>query len=189
MKGQMVTKVIAGTMIALSLWGCGETQPSGQEPAASTAQESTEPMESMEPSASSAKAGAEKADGGHHGHGGHDHGVMEPFVIPEGEPVPTVALAVKADPVAGWNVKVDADNFTFAPEELETPGDWNAGHAHLYLNGKKVARLYGPWFHLTGVEPGEHLLRVTLNTNDHRDLKAGEVLVEASTEFTVPEAE
>ena len=178
---------IAGLMIALSLWGCGESpQPETDQsasPSASASQESAEPMpvESHE----GHHEAAVKARGGH---GAHDHGAMQPFVIPEGEPVPTVTLAVQPDLVSGWNVKVATNNFRFAPEELENPGDWNAGHAHLYLDGKKVARLYGSWFHLTGLEPGIRQLRVTLNTNDHRDLKAGDVVVEAIAEFTVPES-
>lgn len=177
MERQGAMKAIAGALIALSLWGCGEAPPASEKSETPTAQESSEPMESMEPK-------AEKES--HHGHGGHDHGAMEPFVIPDGEPVPTVELTVKPDPVAGWNVQVQTENFRFAPEELDSPGDWNAGHAHLYLGDKKVARLYGPWFHLTGVEPGDHQLRVTLNTNDHKDLKAGDGVVEAIAQFTVP---
>ena len=176
MTRQVGMQVIAGVLISLSLLGCGEAPPSSETAASPTAQESSEPMESTEP----------KADGhGHGSHSGHSHS-MEPFVIPEGDPVPTVDLVVKSDPMAGWNVQVKAENFTFAPEELNNPGDWNAGHAHLYLDGKKVARLYGPWFHLTGVKPGERELRVTLNTNDHKDLKAGDQMVEAIAKFTVP---
>ena len=50
------------------------------------------------------------------------------------------------------------------------------GHAHLYLDGAKVARVYGEWYHLPKLE-GEHKLRVTLNTNDHQDYTvAGEVV-------------
>ena len=201
-------RAIAGVMIAFSLWGCGESNPEtaieqgGQE---AEALAETRPAESHEGELVGDKAHSagehDHGDQGHsdqghgdhddhgdHAHGGHDHGAMEPFVIPEGELVPTVTLAVEPDPVAGWNVQVTTENFRFAPEELEVPGDWNAGHAHLYLDGKKVARLYGPWFHLTGVEPGDRTLRVTLNTNDHRDLKVGEGVVEATTEFTVPES-
>ncbi|MEM9246907.1 MAG: hypothetical protein AAGA67_14370 [Cyanobacteria bacterium P01_F01_bin.153] len=178
-------------VLALGLLGCGEA-PQSSENTASAAQESPQLKESSEPMESSelmesSEPGAKGASAhGSHGHGAHDHGAMEPFVVPEGEATPTVELTVKPDPVAGWNVQVAAENFEFAPDELETPGDWNAGHAHLYLNDTKVARLYGSWFHLTGVEPGDHTLRVTLNTNDHRDLKVDGEIVEAIVKFTVP---
>ena len=186
-------RAIAGVMIAFSLWGCGaenqETAPEqGRQPEVSAEPMSAENHEGQAVAEVAHSQEPHDQDHSHGGHGSHDHGAMEPFVVPEGEPVPTVSLAVEPDPVAGWNVQVTAKNFRFAPEELETPGDWNAGHAHLYLDGKKVARLYGPWFHLTGVEPGDRTLRVTLNTNDHRDLKAGNEVVEATTEFTVPES-
>ena len=50
------------------------------------------------------------------------------------------------------------------------------GHAHLYLDGQKIARVYGEWYHLPKLE-GDHELRVTLNTNDHQDYAVkGEVV-------------
>jgi len=44
------------------------------------------------------------------------------------------------------------------------------GHAHLYIDGKKVTRLYGEWYHIPSLSPGTHKITVTLNANSHEDL-------------------
>jgi hypothetical protein len=64
------------------------------------------------------------------------------------------------------------------------PGE---GHAHLYIDNVKRARLYGTWFHLEDLEPGKHIIRVTLNANNHSALIAKQRLVEASIRIIQPE--
>ena len=96
-------------------------------------------------------------------HAQHDHSQT---VEAEG-PAPTLMIHVTKDPVAGWNLHVMTTNFVFAPERSgasHVPGE---GHAHLYANGTKIARLYGPWFHIDSLPAGEVEIEVTLNTNDH----------------------
>jgi hypothetical protein len=117
------------------------------------------------------------------GHGAHDHGR---FDIPAGQPLPQVAIAVRPDPMKGWNVQIQVQNFQFAPEQIDRPGAWNAGHAHLYVNGRKLTRIYGPWYYLDGLPRGNHQILVTLNTNGHQDLYANGRRIEASTTVSVP---
>jgi hypothetical protein len=74
------------------------------------------------------------------------------------------------DSVGGWNIHLRTKNFRFAPENVNghpVPGE---GHAHLYVDGEKVARLNGPWFHLGSLSPGRHTIQVTLNANNHASL-------------------
>lgn len=98
----------------------------------------------------------------------HVHKKVE---IPAGQPVPAVSLVVRPDAMSGWNLEMRVRNFTFAPDRINTKStSVNEGHAHLYVNGKKVARLYGPWYHLPNLPPGANRITVTLNTNDHGDL-------------------
>jgi hypothetical protein len=117
------------------------------------------------------------------GHGAHDHGR---FDIPAGQPLPQVAIAVHPDPMKGWNVQIQVQNFQFAPEQIDRPGAWNAGHAHLYINGRKLTRIYGSWYYLEGLPRGNHQILVTLNTNSHQDLYANGRRIEASTTISVP---
>ena len=87
--------------------------------------------------------------------------------IADSTAVPTIELEVKNDKLAGWNVHIKTTHFTFTPEKFgskHTPGE---GHAHLYVNGEKRARIYAPWYHVPAMRPGTHTLRVTLNANTH----------------------
>lgn len=61
------------------------------------------------------------------------------------------------------------ENFTFTSENINKMIDKPEGHAHVYVDGKKVSRIYGPWFHLTGLTPGAHTVQVSLNANDHKE--------------------
>jgi zinc transporter ZupT len=97
----------------------------------------------------------------------HHHHAIQPVEIPKGIPVPTVSLHVYKDSESGWNLYVQTTNFQFAPEHVNAPGKIGEGHVHLYVDGVKVARLYGPWYHLNPLSPGTHEIRVELNTNQH----------------------
>jgi hypothetical protein len=43
----------------------------------------------------------------------------------------------------------------------------HTGHAHLYVDGVKIARLYGPYFHIPDLPVGDHEISVNLSSNDH----------------------
>ena len=109
--------------------------------------------------------------------------------IPDGAPVPSAAIELEADPVDGFNLFLATANFTFTPGAVNGEPAANEGHAHLYLNGRKTARLYAPWRHLSGslFREGVNRLEVVLNANDHTTWGLGgepigdEVLVYAQT--------
>ncbi len=98
------------------------------------------------------------------GHSDTHHGPMEVT-----ENIPSVKLVVHEDPMSGWNLEIITTNFAFAPEGASKDHVPGKGHAHLYLNGHKMTRLYSNWFHVPELDPGEHTLMVTLNSNNHRD--------------------
>ena len=98
---------------------------------------------------------------------GHHHRTKE---ISEGQPVPDVDLIVHQDPVNGWNLEIQLDNFAFAPESINETSQPNEGHAHLHINGEKVTRIYGNWYHLPELPTGSNELSIYLNTNNHEYL-------------------
>ncbi|MBW4419770.1 MAG: hypothetical protein KME13_11140 [Myxacorys californica WJT36-NPBG1] len=112
----------------------------------------------------------------------HAHGKLE---IPTGSAVPAVDLKVAPDPMGGWNVQVKAENFRFAPEQVNQTSSVNEGHAHLYVNGKKLTRLYGAWYYLDKLPTGPHSVTVTLNTNRHEELFHNGKRIEATERFIV----
>ncbi len=115
-------------------------------------------------------------DSNGNGMDGHTHG--EPIEVPPGVPVPSVDIAVTEDPKAGWNLRVSTADFAFAPQNASRENRWGEGHAHLYIDDEKIGRLYGEWFHISGLEAGTHTVRVTLNANDHSDISHDGQLVE-----------
>lgn len=104
-------------------------------------------------------------DGGHeHHHGDDESGGREAV-----DGSPSVDLEVIADAAgSGWNVKAEVSDFTLAPESASTDHVDGEGHMHLFVDGDKVARLYGEWYHVPNLSAGEHEISVELSTNDHQ---------------------
>lgn len=109
-------------------------------------------------------------------HAEMDHGILD---ISEEKFVPTIKefTAVK-DPMSGWNIYVAVSNFRFAPEHASQPHRAGEGHAHLYINGSKIARIYGNWFHIPELIKDKNEIKVTLNSNDHQTLTNGHYVIE-----------
>jgi len=99
-------------------------------------------------------------------HEGHIHETQD--VEAEGAPE-IVDFRVEKDASSGWNVFVTTQNFEFTPENVNQPHVAGQGHAHLYINGSKLARLYGPAYHIESLPFGPHELRVVLETNEHHE--------------------
>lgn len=110
-----------------------------------------------------------------HNHHHHEHATIE---ITEGQPIPTVDLIVHEDPVKGWNLEVKVTNFRFAPENLTQASTPTEGHAHLYINGEKITRLYGNWYYLGELKPGQNEITVNLNANGHESLMYNGQMIE-----------
>lgn len=104
----------------------------------------------------------------------HMHSTMDP-VEANSDPLPTVTLTVTPDPVSGFNVHADVEHLVWAPEKAGLDHVDGEGHAHVYVDGDKVARIYGEWYHLTGLTPGTHEVTVSLNANTHAPYAVGGV--------------
>jgi hypothetical protein len=98
------------------------------------------------------------------------HREEDTLEVPEGKAVPSVILVVHPDARKGWNLELKVSNFKFAPEHVNQEANYTEGHAHLYINDKKVTRLYGNWYYLQSLEPGQNKITVTLNANNHHTL-------------------
>jgi hypothetical protein len=118
-----------------------------------------------------------------HGGTAMQHGRME---VGDAAAPPVVTLVVHKDSKTGWNLQVRAENFRFAPEHASTVHVAGEGHAHLFIDGKKVTRLYGEWYYLPALPPGVHKITVTLNANSHEDLTVKGKVVSDTTEVRVP---
>lgn len=96
----------------------------------------------------------------------HDYA---PIQVPEGVPVPQLALQFHRDAMSGVNLHLQLKDFALAPPEREELAGLLNGHAHLYVNGKKIQRVYGRDLHLPAelFKPGVNLVLVSLNAHSH----------------------
>jgi ribosomal protein L31 len=117
---------------------------------------------------------------------GHSHGNSELF---ESETPPTIDISISEDPKSGWNLFADVGDFTFSAENVGGAAVDGEGHLHLSIDGARVTRLYGPWWHISGLEAGDHEITVEVSANDHSAYGAGGEPVIASTTLTVTEAQ
>lgn len=99
---------------------------------------------------------------------------------------PEVGLTVRPDSEDGWNLQLAVANFRFTPDSTGGAALPGAGHAHLELDGHKLARVYGPWFHLPAaqVPEGAHTLTVRLYADDHTAWAVAGKPVETSVPLT-----
>ncbi len=103
----------------------------------------------------------------------HKHGLYEV----EAEVAPTVKVLADEDELGGWNVKIVTENFEFAPQDVNEASEAGTGHAHIWVDGEKIGRVYSNYYHLGSLGDGEHEITVTLNTNMHMDYAVdGEVV-------------
>ncbi|WP_234318354.1 cupredoxin domain-containing protein [Streptomyces sp. NRRL S-244] len=106
------------------------------------------------------------------------------------EGAPEVRLAARPDSEDGWNLQLTVKNFRFTPDSTGGAALPGAGHAHLELDGRKLARLYGPWFHLPAaqVPEGTHTLTVRLYADDHTAWAVAGKAVEGTLQLTATAA-
>ena len=116
-----------------------------------------------------------------HGDGGHHASTIEAVTT-----MP-VALKVTADQISGANVQILTEGFTWAPENANGAHVEGEGHAHIYVDGVKISRVYTPWHHLGNLTPGEHEIRVTLKANSHQEYTIGGTKVGAVTQYSYQE--
>jgi len=91
--------------------------------------------------------------------------------LPEHMPAPELDVELTATATGGIAVRLITTNYRFvnycaANDETQSVAE---GHAHLYLDGRKLQSLYAPYAEIEAPPPGEHSLSVSLNVlPDHR---------------------
>lgn len=100
-----------------------------------------------------------------------------------------VSIAITAEPDAhgGVDVQIAAEGFQFAPDSVDQPHTPGAGHAHIYVDGVKLGRVFESDYHIDPLSPGQHEIKVSLNTNDHSELVYDGSKVESTATVTVPD--
>lgn len=93
---------------------------------------------------------------------------QEAIEIPETYTVPTITGSVMKDLSGTWLLEIQTEHFNFTPKKIGSENiSYNEGHAHLYVNGNKINRIYGNYYNLDYLKPGTYHIKVTLNGNNH----------------------
>lgn len=86
---------------------------------------------------------------------------------------PTLALMLKDGDAGGFVLMLDTTRFRFAKEHADGPHVTGEGHAHLYVDGKKIGRVYAPRYELKPLAAGVHEIEVGLYSNNHMAYSVG----------------
>lgn len=109
----------------------------------------------------------------HSRHFNHEHSESHSLIEVNPLLVPEVSVHAIEDEKSGWNLVVETSNFTFTPENTNRRTVMNEGHAHIFVNGDKLGRLYGNYYHLSDFPPGEYEITVSLTSNEHSTFAVG----------------
>ena len=108
----------------------------------------------------------------------HEHKMVQ---MPENVLLPTLDLKLTRDKKSGFNLEIVTSNFELEPPERGGfhPPHILEGHAHIFINGKKIYRAYGRFMHLPAelFSPGINQVMVSLNDHDHNTWSKGNRMV------------
>jgi hypothetical protein len=106
--------------------------------------------------------------------------------LPTDQPEPTVKLRAEPLPNGGWLIRLEAQHFQFTEICVVDAPAQPLGHAHLLLDGVKIASAYQPMIRIDALPPGQHTLRAVLRGQDHRALLGQHGLIEDDLTLEVP---
>ena len=81
--------------------------------------------------------------------------------------------------------QVITTNFTFDAKSAGLENVEGHGHAHVYVNGVKLGRVYGAWHHIGALPLGENEVTVSLYANDHSALASDGVKITSTSTVIV----
>ncbi|MEP5729859.1 MAG: copper chaperone PCu(A)C [Sulfitobacter sp.] len=101
-------------------------------------------------------------------------------------PSPSITLDAKNGfSAAGADISVQVENFSFVRAQDDAHHVALEGHAHIYLNGLKLGRLYETEFSLGALPSGNYDLSVSLNSNNHQPYVKDDEAVRDTLSFVV----
>jgi hypothetical protein len=102
---------------------------------------------------------------------------------------PSLTHLMFPDAMDGYNIQILPRTFTFTPAAINRPAQDNEGHAHVYVNGVKIARVYAAWYHLPSavLQAGDNDVTVTLNANDHSEWSENGVVISSTVVVQGPD--
>ncbi|MGW1890969.1 hypothetical protein ACWCP6_12050 [Streptomyces sp. NPDC002004] len=101
---------------------------------------------------------------------------------------PEVGLAVRPGARGGWDVRLTLRNFRFSPAGAGSPAAPGRGSAQLSLDGRPLARLHGPRYHIPAglLSRGTHEVTARLCADDRTVWAVAGRPVESRASLTAP---
>ena len=118
--------------------------------------------------------------------GDHHHAPGVPDEVVSETPI-SLTVAAEADAEGSIDVHIETEGFRFARELVDQDHTPGTGHAHIYMDGEKLGRVFESEYRIADAPPGEHEVRVTLNTNDHSELVYNGKKLSATVTVNVPD--
>lgn len=89
-----------------------------------------------------------------------------PSAVIQAEQTPTLEVkhTLQQDDL---HLQLTVQHFSFSLENMGKENKAGEGHVHLYLDGKKVAKVFEPTYVLKDIPPGKHEVTVELAHNNH----------------------
>ena len=103
----------------------------------------------------------------HSSHSGHEEADHSAVMSMPAETAPTLQAAPTLTAVDRVDFELATTRFEFSREHADQAHVPGEGHAHLYVNGEKAARVYSNRHSVNSLSPGVHTIRIGLFTNDH----------------------
>lgn len=112
-----------------------------------------------------------------------------PYREVDEEDAPEVRVEVTPDTDGGWDVRLTLRDFRFSPPGAPKRAEAGRGLAHLYVDGRLVARLRTPGHHLTArmLPRGTHHVTARLYADDGSVWAVDGEPVESTADVTVSE--
>ncbi|MEW1684156.1 hypothetical protein [Streptomyces sp. NPDC093594] len=110
-----------------------------------------------------------------------------PYREVDEEGAPRVTVEVAPDAEGGWDVRLRVHNFRFSPDGTGRRAEAGRGLAHLEVNGRRVALLRTPEYHLASgtVSRGTHHVTARLYADDGSVWAVDGEPVESTADITV----
>ncbi|MEL6207216.1 MAG: hypothetical protein AAFR47_18140 [Pseudomonadota bacterium] len=108
------------------------------------------------------------------------------LLLPETEPAPQVDLVIHVTDTGELDLMIVTTGFRFTTTCMPEAAAIPVGHAHIHVDGVKVASAYHPRVLLSGLTPGVHQINVVLRGQDHRALVTAGGLIAKGMSVEIP---
>lgn len=108
------------------------------------------------------------------------------LILPDTVTPPQVNIEAKAIGDGRYLLTLHASAFVFTDLCVLDADAVPVGHAHVHVNGEKVASAYTPIVEIGPLAPGQHVIDIVLRGQDHRPIIAQNALVQSRISLSVP---